>query len=224
MLNFNFHNFCIQTKNMQVGIYQIFKNQKELIDYLKKKKVLKNQNIINAFLSVDRKNFVLEEYQNEAYNNYALPIGYGQTISQPETVAVMLEFLNPQKNDKVLDVGSGSGYTTALLSKLAKEVYGVERIKELVEFGNQNLKKEKVKNAKIYQATDRLGLPEFAPFDKILVSAQANEIPKELLNQLKIGGTMVIPVNESICKIEKLSKNKYKETKLEGFVFVPLIY
>ncbi len=209
---------------MQVGEYQVFKSQKELVEYLKKQKTIKNKRIENAFLEVDRKEFVLNEYKNEAYNNYALPIGFGQTISQPEVVAIMLELLNPQQNEIVLDVGSGSGYTTALLSKLSKMVYGVERIKELVEFGNNNLKKLKIKNAKIFPSRDKLGLSEYAPFDKILVSAQSEEIPKDLLKQLKINGVMVIPIKDSICKIKKISEDKIKTKKLKGFVFVPLIY
>ena len=161
-----------------------------------------------------------------AYEDCALPIGYGQTISQPYTVAFMLELLGPKEKDKILDVGSGSGWTTALLSKIVGEkgkVFGLERIPELVDFGKKNLSKYGFNNYKIMQAKETLGLSEEAPFDKILVSATAQDLPQDLIDQLRIGGIMVIPIKDAILKIVKLSENKTDTQKFIGFAFVPLI-
>lgn len=173
-------------------------------------------------MKVDRKDFVLKEYESEAYEDYPLPIGFGQTISQPSTVFFMLKLLNPKKGEKILDVGSGSGWTTALLAEAVGEkgkVFGIEKIPELVEFGKNNISKYNFNNVQILEAGKELGLSKEAPFDKILVSASAKEIPQELMDQLKDKGIMVIPVGNDILKIQK----KGKIEKYEGFVFVPLI-
>ncbi|MBP6914401.1 protein-L-isoaspartate O-methyltransferase [Candidatus Parcubacteria bacterium] len=173
-------------------------------------------------MKVDRKDFVLKEYESEAYEDYPLPIGFGQTISQPSTVYFMLKLLNPQKGEKILDLGSGSGWTTALLREAVGKtgkVFGVEKIPELVELGRKNISKYNFNNVQILQAEKLLGLPQEAPFDKILVSASAKEIPQELVSQLKDKGIMVIPVENDILRIEKGGRIE----KYEGFVFVPLI-
>jgi len=219
---------------------------------------LKTPIIIETFKKIDRKDFVLPEYEDLAYLDEAMPIGYGQTISQPLTVAFMLELLcgSPDANGrgpdtcvgkKILDVGSGSGWTTALLAYIAGEqsrgqrsritdqrfgmVFGVEKIPELVEFGKRNIAKYKFKNAEILPAGQEFGLPEEAPlalssvegFDKILVSAAAEELPQELVNQLKIGGRLVIPILNSVWKIDKTSKKEIKKEEYFGFSFVPLV-
>lgn len=196
-----------------------------LINNLIKEGWLRNKRIIKSFEKIDRRDFVLPEYKNQAYYDYPLPIGYGQTISQPSTVAFMLGLLNPRKGDKILDVGSGSGWTTALLTEIAGNkglVYGIEIVPELVKFGKNNIAKCNFKNAQIKQAGIKIGLEEEAPFDRILVSASAQNIPEDLLKQLKIGGIMVIPVKNSILKINKISEKEIKIDNFEGFVFVPL--
>lgn len=196
----------------------------ELISNLIKQGVLKDERIINAFINISRKNFVLPEYEEEACSDYPLPTGYGQTISQPFTVAFMLELLDVKNESKVLDVGSGSGWTTALLAELAKNgsVYGTEIIPELVEFGKMNLNRYKFKNAEILQAGETLGLREKAPFDRILVSASTSRLPKELVSQMKTGGIMVIPIGNCVFKVKKISNKKAELEKFEGFAFVPL--
>lgn len=180
-----------------------------------------------AFREIDRADFVLLKYRDEVGIDAPLPIGHGQTISQPTTVRMMLEWLEPKPGEKILDVGSGSGWTTALLSKIVGkkgQVYAVERIPELKEFGEKNCKKSGIKNAKFYLVDSKtFGLPKFAPFDRILVSASAKELPQELIDQLKTEGKLVIPVADTILEITKKSKDDINIIEHYGFVFVPLI-
>lgn len=179
-----------------------------------------------AFNKIERKNFLPSYEVSNAHFDVPIPIGFGQTNSQPSTVYLMLEWLEPDLGDKVLDVGSGSGWTTALLACLVGNkgsVFGVERIKELVEFGRENCKRLDIRNAKFYLAGNEFGLKKYAPYDRILVSASYDEIPKSLIYQLKIGGKMVIPVNNDILEITKLSDNSLDIITHPGFVFVPLI-
>jgi protein-L-isoaspartate(D-aspartate) O-methyltransferase len=181
--------------------------------------------IEQAFKTVDRKNFVPDDLAERVFIDAPLPIGFGQTISQPTTVRMMLEWLEPQPGDKVLDVGSGSGWTTALLSHLIGpkgQIYAVELVPELVEFGRQNAQRAGVKNARFFQAGKTIGLQKYAPYGRILVSAAAREVPKELVDQLSDGGKMVIPVNNDILEIEK-DGSQITTKKHPGFVFVPLL-
>ena len=178
-----------------------------------------------AFAQADRANFVLPEYESQAYYDHALPIGFGQTISQPTTVRLMLGWLEVEPGNKILDVGSGSGWSTALLSYLAGpkgKVYAVERIPELLEFGRENCRSAGIKNTHFYLAGKHYGLPKYAPYDRILVSAEAQAVPKELMDQLKPGGKMVIPVGYDILEIEKPPGGKSDIKIHPGFVFVPL--
>ncbi len=181
--------------------------------------------VAGALKNVPRRNFVPEDYQDQADWDVALPIGFGQTISQPYTVGLMLEWLEVEAGNKVLDVGSGSGWTSALLSYLVGpkgRVYAVEIIPELVDFGRANCQRIGIKNARFYQAGKTFGLPRFAPYDRILVGA-ADGVPKELLDQLNIGGKMIIPSKNDILEIEKTSSNNYETITHPGFVFVPLV-
>lgn len=200
-------------------------SNKKLIEHLKNTGVLKSVRIEEALRTVDRRHFVPKQYEHESYGDYPLPIGGGQTISQPYTVVFMLELLDVQKGDKVLDVGSGSGWSTALLAYLVgKEgsVIGVERVPELVVYGKQNLAKFNFTNAHITQAGEELGEPAEAPFDRILASAAASEIPEALVKQLKIGGRLVIPVHNAIVQVDRTAEGQ-AEKRYEGFEFVPLI-
>ena len=197
----------------------------EMVDYLIDIGSLQSKNIIEAFRNVDRADFVSQKDSFDIYEDYPLSIGKGQTISQPRTVAMMMEMLSPKKGEKILDIGSGSGWTTALLAYIVQDngfVIGIERIPELVNFGNANLKKYSFKNAKIIKATNKLGI-EGEEFDRILVSASADELPDELSKQLKIGGKIVIPVQHSIYEMRKNHNATLEGIEHYGFSFVPLL-
>lgn len=183
--------------------------------------------IKSAFREVDRKNFVSKKYQDQVGLDIPLPIGFGQTISQPTTVKMMLEWLEAKSGDKVLDVGSGSGWTSALLAEIVGgkgKIYAVERILELKELGEKNCRKTGVKNVQFYLADKKVyGLPKFAPYDRILVSASADKLPNKLIDQLKINGKLIIPVQNSIYEISKKARDDVEILEHYGFVFVPLI-
>jgi len=201
--------------------------REELIEHLANiSKVLDNPLIRHAFESVDRADFVGEDYKFETYEDYPIPIGYDQTISQPTTVAFILELLDAKEGDKVLDIGSGSGWTTAMLSKIvgkSGEVTGLELVPELVALGKKNIEKYKNKNMKIESAkAGKVGKPG-KMFNRILVSASSAELPEGLLPQLSEGGTLVIPIKESIWRIKKLLGGKIESKEYPGFVFVPLV-
>ena len=197
----------------------------DLSNFLVRIDILKTENIIHAFLMIDRADFVLDRTAQDIYEDYPLPIGHGQTISQPRTVAMMMEMLEPKEGDKILDIGSGSGWTTALLGFIVGDegsVTGVERINALVKFGNANLEKYNLKNVKIIPSEDELGIVG-EKFDRILVSAAASEFPQKLVQQLKPGGKLVIPVGNSIYEITKKEDGELEGKEHYGFTFVPLI-
>jgi protein-L-isoaspartate(D-aspartate) O-methyltransferase len=201
--------------------------KEELIIHLIQSGALQTREIIEAFKGVDRADFVAPGMQSLAYEDYALPIGFGQSISQPFTVAFMMELLHPQKGDVVLDLGTGAGWTAALLSNIVEnkgKVYSVEIIPELLEEAKKNLDKYDIKNVLAKQAQDRLGLPEFSPFQKILVSAEADHLPDTLISQLATGGTLVMPVAGTIVQVEKISESLLETNAFPGFAFVPLRY
>ena len=183
--------------------------------------------IDEAFQNVRRAYFVPEDFIVDADFDIPLPIGYEQTISQPTTVRLMLEWLDAQPGEKILDIGSGSGWTAALLSDIVGpkgSVFAVEIIPELLEFGRNNCENFGIENAKFFLANKKsLGLPKYAPYDRILVSASAQELPLELLDQLKISGKLVIPVKSSIMEVTKKSESDYDSIVHPGFVFVPLV-
>ena len=215
----------------------------DLIEHLKTDtRVLQNPRLEEAFRAVDRALFVPERLQDKAYEDYPLPIGHGATISQPTTVALMLEKLDVQPGQKVLDVGSGSGWTTALLAHLvgpSGKVIGLEIVPELVKLGQQNM----VRYYSLIRANKRIvaeglpkirktergvfGLPEEAPYDRILVSAAAREVPKELIEQLRLDGIMVIPIGKGdevhhLVRVHKKQDGELETQGYPGFVFVPL--
>jgi protein-L-isoaspartate(D-aspartate) O-methyltransferase len=216
---------------MSLFIWALFSmtspGNEKLIAYLQDIGALCTPEIISAFKKIDRAHFVLPYLRFQAYDDYPLPISQNATISQPYTVAVMMELIQPQPKEKILDVGAGSWRTTALFAYIVWSqglVIGMEKDPELVAMTAKNIHKYHFTNVTIFTATAILGYPAWAPYDRILVSAAAQQLPAELLAQLKIGGTMVIPVWNAIWRVKKLSDHWNKIDRLSWFTFVPLIY
>lgn len=188
---------------------------------------IKDEIVLSAIGNTPRHIFVDEALSIRAYEDVSLPIGFGQTISQPYIVARMSELLrNGKQLEKVMEIGTGCGYQTAVLSKLAKEVYSVERIRPLVMKARGHLRELKCVNVKLAHADGNIGLAEIAPFDAILVTAAASHIPQDLLDQLAIGGRLIIPVGtdeQVLYLVEHVSASEYRQTKLEPVKFVPLL-
>jgi protein-L-isoaspartate(D-aspartate) O-methyltransferase len=187
---------------------------------------IRDEVTLSAMGTIPRHRFVDEAIASRAYEDVALPIGYGQTISQPYIVARMTEVLRGTGSlDKVLEIGTGCGYQTAVLSKVAKEVYSLERIRPLLLKARGHLRELKLFNIKLKHADGIMGLPELAPFDGIMVTAASGHIPEDLLQQLAVGGRMVIPVGtdeQTLFLIERTA-TEYRQTKLEAVKFVPLL-
>ena len=213
----------------------------DLVDSLIKEGWLKTPRIIEAFRKIKRVDFLPDDIKDLAELNEALPIGYGQTISQPLVVAFMIEELQPQPGDKVLDVGCGSGWTTAILAEIVSQngrnqkpktknqkgrIIAIEIIPELKEFGEKNTAKYNFVEkgvAEFICADGSKGYKKEAPFDKILASASAIELPKAWKEQLKIGGRIVTPIGSSIWLFIKKTERDFEEFEYPGFAFVPLI-
>ncbi len=180
-----------------------------------------------AFAKAPREVFLPAEERAYAGWDVPLVIGHDQTNSQPTTVRMMLEWLDVQPDQKVLDVGSGSGWTSALLAHLVGHngrVTAVEKVPELVAFGQENVTKLGLKNVSFYEAKpDVFGWPDQAPYDRILVSAAARELPPELIEQLASGGRLVIPVQSAVVVINKAADGTLQKEAYEGFSFVPLV-
>ncbi len=200
--------------------------KKQLLERLQKMGFSKE--IIEAFSNVERETFISSEFEKNAYEDEALPIGQGQTISQPYTIAVMLSELNLKKGQKVLEVGSGSGYVLALISEIVGskgKVFGLEIIKELAEKSKKTL--IEYKNVEVHNKSGSKGLPSKSPFDRILISASCREIPEELLNQLKEGGILVAPrgprFEQNIVVIQKKKGKFITKSEIPGFIFVPFV-
>ena len=217
-------------------------NNEELVRSLIKESYLTTPILIEAFKVIDRGDFVPEEAKENAYLNIALPLGYCQNISQPLTVAFMLELLQPSYGEEILEIGSGSGWKTALLAyvvsreekegfskKEAGRVISVERIPELKKMAEKNLSKYhfEEKAVKVLLGDGSRGAPArmlpVGGFDKIIAGAAGETIPKAWKNQIKIGGRIVAPVKNSILVLEKTSKDGFETKEFFGFSFVPLV-
>lgn len=208
-------------------------SHRELVDNLIADGYLKTSQIIRAFKKIDRADFVPEDFKHESYVNAPLPIGFGQTISQPLTVAFMLEVLAPEKGNKILDVGAGSGWQTAILAEIVGpaaaggKVFAIEIIEKLFEFGRKNVDKYnfvKSERVEFVRGNGSVGLVQHAPFDRIIAAAAAyGEIPSAWKEQLKIGGRLVAPVGSDIILLVKKGDNAFEEKKFSGFAFVPLV-
>ena len=201
-------------------------DQKELVKALVAEGLLKSRKVIAAFGEVPRENFLPESLKGLAYSDTPLPIPGGQTISAPHMVAVMSEYLDVKDGQKILEIGAGSGYQAAILSKMAPrgKIYTVEVVPELTEFAKKNLKD--YKNVHVFSGDGSIGLPEYAPYDRIIATAGCPSIPKPWMDQLKENGRIVAPVGgmyeQRLILLEK-KNGKILETDLNfPCVFVPL--
>src|SRR6266566_2144192 len=180
--------------------------------------------VTEVMSSVPRHEFVPENYRAHAYEDHPLPIGYGQTISQPYIVAFMTEQLRPQPTDRVLEVGTGSGYQAAVLSKLVAEVYTIEILKPLAQRAEVDLRRLNYSNVKVKAGDGYKGWPEHAPFDAIIVTAAPDHVPQPLVEQLKEGGRMIIPVGKTGAQMLYLLEKRGGKIKQEAVIpvkFVP---
>jgi len=187
--------------------------------------IIRDEKLIDAFLSIPREEFILKKYLNESYGDYPLPIGYEQTISQPTTVMLMIEALELKKNDRVLEIGAGSGYCAAIISKLAKEVITTEIVPELAKFAKDNLKKANINNVNVIESDGSQGYEKEAPYDKIMFTAACPKIPEHLAPQLKNNGIILAPVGDFFGQkmIKCVKKNNNLDCiSLGYFTFVPL--
>jgi protein-L-isoaspartate(D-aspartate) O-methyltransferase len=187
---------------------------------------ISDERVLAAIARVPRHNFVAEEYRDQAYEDHPVPIGEGQTLSQPYIVAIMLQALSLAGTEKVLEIGTGSGYQTALLAELAAEVYSVERHASLADSAERALAALGYRNIHVIVGDGSQGLPQYAPFHAIVVSAAAPHIPAPLFEQLAENGCMVIPVGPAHAQELQLVRKQKGEAvieNLEGCRFVPLI-
>lgn len=199
--------------------------RKQLVDILKQKGI-EDEGVLKAIGKVQRHYFFDETFWNQAYRDIAFPIGEGQTISQPYTVAYQTQLLHIKKGDKVLEIGTGSGYQACILLELGAKVYTIERQEKLYERTIQVLPYMGYK-PQFFLGDGSKGIPEHAPYDKIIVTAGAPMVPEELLRQLNIGGILVIPVGDAetqkMVTILKTAENDYERHVLDTFRFVPLV-
>ncbi|RME62128.1 MAG: protein-L-isoaspartate(D-aspartate) O-methyltransferase [Caldilineae bacterium] len=189
---------------------------------------LKDPAILEAMRTVPRHLFVPEQYQRLAYEDMPLPIPAGQTISQPFIVAYMISLLDPQPTDRVLEIGAGSGYAAAVLSRVVAEVYTVERHEELVAYARERLTALGYDNIHIRHGDGTLGWPEHAPYDGIVVTACGPRVPPTLKEQLALGGRLVMPViqdryYQTLVRVTRVGEKAYQHEELEPVAFVPLV-
>lgn len=199
--------------------------RRQLIQELRRKGI-SDERILDAMGTLPRHYFIDPGFEEWAYQDQPFPIGSDQTISQPYTVAYMTELLEVRKRDKILEIGTGSGYQAAVLAMLGGRVFTVERHKALYEKAKSLLLELGFNRIRVFLRDGYKGLPEFAPFDRIIVTAGAPSVPKPLLEQLTIGGIMVIPVgvdSQTMLKITRVSETSYQEEEKGGFRFVPFL-
>ncbi len=200
--------------------------RKRLVEELRKKGIT-DARILAAMQALPRHFFLPKGFEEQAYEDKPFPIDEGQTISQPYTVAYQTQLLGLRQGDKVLEVGTGSGYQAAILALMGAKVYSLERIPALYRQATSLLKKLNIRGVRTYLRDGFEGLPEYAPFDKILITAAAAKIPEKLLQQLKPGGRMVVPTGppetQYMYVIDRLSANEYRTEKKGRFRFVPML-
>ena len=214
-------------KNSLKGRIFFNKNNDDLLEELKEKRIIDN-NILNAIKKVPRELFINQISNQHAYENMPLPIDCGQTISQPYVVAYMIDCLKLKKTDIVLEIGTGTGYQTAIISHLCKEIYTIELFDKLFQQAKTNINKLKIKNVNYKLGNGVNGWGEKILFDAIIVSAASKELPLKLLKNLKIHGNLIFPKkyvfgNQKLILIKKTKKNNFDQKKLVDVEFVPLL-
>lgn len=213
-------------KREYIDTYQHKGMRKRLVEILKEKGIT-DERVLNAINTIPRHFFLDSAFDKIAYEDRAFPIGVGQTISQPYTVAYQTQLLQVKKSDKVLEIGTGSIYQSSVLAEMGAWVYTIERQKKLYELQKEFYFKKKYPNIKFFFGDGFLGLPTYAPFDKIIITAAAPFIPPKLVEQLKVGGMMVIPVDEGesqrMLRITKLENGDTREEAFDQFSFVPML-
>ena len=201
------------------------RERENMVNYQIARRGIVDERILDAMRTIPRHLFVPEEFQRDAYDDRPLPIGYEQTISQPYIVAFMTNVLDLHGNECVLEVGTGSGYQAAVISLLVKKVYTVERIPALAEQAQKTLQELGIKNVEVHQGDGSLGWLDHAPYQAILVTAAAPEAPKALLDQLDVGGCMVIPVGgrtQQVLEIWRRNQEGLQSQTTFPVMFVPL--
>lgn len=199
--------------------------RKRLVEKLRRRGI-EDEQVLEAMEKVPRHYFLDRAFEEHAYEDKAFPIGSEQTISQPYTVAYQTSLLDVQKREKVLEIGTGSGYQAAILAMLGARVYTVERQEALYQRAKALLRELQFGNVRCFFRDGSKGLPEYAPFDKILVTAGAEETPEMLLKQLKIGGFIVVPIGktmQNMYRITRISETDFKEETFDRFRFVPFL-
>jgi protein-L-isoaspartate(D-aspartate) O-methyltransferase len=200
--------------------------RKKMISIIQSKGI-DDQKVIEAIGRVPRHAFLDKAFVEIAYEDRAFPIGDGQTISHPYTVAYQTQLLNIQPGDKILEIGTGSGYQAAVLSEMGANVYSIERVKALFDRTRPILKGLGYKKIRCFYGDGYAGIPDLAPFDKIIITAAAPEIPNTILKQLKVGGILIIPFGlgekQQMLKIIRVSENEFDQETLDSFSFVPML-
>jgi len=206
--------------------YGYEKERREMIRVQLRGKGISDERVLKVMEEVPRHKFVLKEYESMAYQDTPLPIGEGQTISQPYIVALMTESLDLRGEEKVLEIGTGSGYQSAILAELAKEVYSLERFENLKMNAEAALKELGYTNIKLRSGDGTLGWPEQAPFDSIIITAASRVVPSPLIEQLREGGKLILPLGGSLSQVLTLfekKKDSFEPRQICDCVFVPLV-
>lgn len=200
--------------------------RKKLVEEVRRKGIT-DERVLDALIAVPRHFFLDSAFAQQAYEDKAFPIGSGQTISQPYTVAYQTQLLQCRPFDKVLEIGTGSGYQCAVLASLGTQVFTIERQKPLFDANKEFRYLHSFPNIKFFYGDGYEGLPTYAPFDRVIVTAAAPFIPAKLIDQMKVGGVMVIPVNEGelqrMLRITKMGDDDINEEKFDLFSFVPML-
>ena len=213
---------------MSILAMDLTREREAMVERHLKRRGIKESYILDAFLSVPREAFISDEYAHLAYGDHPLPIEAGQTISQPYIVALMIQAAAIKEGDKVLEVGSGSGYAAAVISRIAGRVIGIERQHDLVKIARERMQRLGYWNVEIVEGDGTKGCPEFAPYDAILAAASGSHVPKPLIEQLSPGGRIVMPVGDpgwvqKLIKVTKQPDETLKQDDLGDVRFVPLI-